>query len=119
MAKPVCPICGANVNDDGAEPWGLWRINRGRRLCSACHTALQFRRNVGTIYLIAPIVLVAQVILALAVGWGWFREGVISIGEAKLIVPAFVGVPLCISIALLMILPGSIYERSKVDGQNN
>jgi hypothetical protein len=116
MAKPICPNCGAKITGDATERWSLWKINHGRRLCASCHSAIQIRRSVATIYLRAPFLLLAQMLVGGALTWGLLREGAIQIGEAKLIVAGCVMLPLLISIAVLMMLPGSIYEHCEVRG---
>jgi hypothetical protein len=53
-------------------------------------------------------------VIGLALAWGPIRDGAIQIHEAKLIMAAWIMGPLLFSIALLMMLPGSLYERCGV-----
>lgn len=115
MAKLICPSCNAKIVGDSTERWGLWKINRGRRICPSCHSAIQFRRNIATIYLRTPFLLPAQTVVGVALVWEPLREGAIQLGEAKLVVAACVMVPVLISIAVLMVLPGSVCELCSID----
>lgn len=116
MAKPICPNCGAKVTAAGGEPWSLWKINRGSRLCTSCHASIQFRRSSSTIYLRVPAILLFQSAVGVAIAWGPLTSGSVQLGQAKLIVAAIVMGPLLLSIVALLLLPGSVYERSNAGG---
>ncbi|MBS0416311.1 MAG: hypothetical protein JSR66_01270 [Proteobacteria bacterium] len=115
MAKPICPQCSAKIVVESIERWGLWKINRGRRICPSCQSGVQFRRNLGTLYLRVPALLFAQMVVGVALEWEPLRAGSIELGTAKLVMAAWVVVPSAISMAALILLPGSIFEDCGID----
>ena len=64
----------------------------------------------------APFLIAIQTVAGLVLLWEPIRTHAIEVGTAELILAACVMGSLSISITVLMLLPGSIYESCDFDG---